>query len=142
MTAASGTTYPLSLVYTSTDAEFDNTFESDFWGDVTAGMEIPDLPDTQLALTAGFETVNGLSGSATLYSYGSTCSVASCAAGTEIDSYNVMDASLTQAINESLSVYVVAANLTDETDVIARAPKNGARAQMPRTFLVGIRYRL
>ena len=53
-----------------------------------------------------------------------------------------MDASLTQAINDSLSVYVVAANLTDETDVIARAPKNGARAQQPRTFLVGIRYRL
>tara|TARA_B110000459_G_scaffold74067_2_gene83302 strand:+ start:4309 stop:6492 length:2184 start_codon:yes stop_codon:yes gene_type:complete len=142
MTSASGTTYPLSLVYTSTDAEFENTFESDFWGDVTTGMDIPDLPDSQLALTAGFETVNGLRGSATLYSYGSTCSVASCAAGTEIDSYNVMDASLTQAINESLSVYVVAANLTDETDVIARAPKNGARAQQPRTFIVGIRYRL
>ena len=142
MTSNSGTKYPLSLTYTSTDAEFDNTFESDFWGSVTAGMEIPDLPDSQLALQAGFETENGLSGSATLYSYGSTCSVASCAAGTEIDSYNVIDASLTKAVNEAIDLYMVVANVTDETDVIARAPKNGARAQMPRSILVGIRYRL
>jgi Fe(3+) dicitrate transport protein len=142
MTSASGTTYPLSLTYTSTDAEFDNTFESDFWGSVTAGMEIPDLPDSQLALQAGFVTENGLSGSATLYSYGSTCSVASCASGTEIDSYNVIDASLTKAVNEAMDIYMVVSNVTDETDVIARAPKNGARAQMPRSILVGIRYRL
>ena len=142
MTSASGTRYPLSAVFTSTDAEFNNTFDSDFWGSVTAGMEIPDLPDSQLALQAGFETQEGLTGSATFYSYGSTCSVASCAAGTEVDSYSVIDASLTQAINESLDVYLVVSNLTDETDVIARAPKNGARAQMPRSFLVGVRYRL
>ena len=142
MASESGTKYPLSMVYTSTDASFDNTFDSDFWGSVTAGMEIPDLPDSQLALQAGFETQDGLTGSATFYSYGSTCSVASCAAGTEVDSYSVIDASLTQAINESLDVYLVVSNLTDETDVIARAPKNGARAQMPRSFLVGVRYRL
>ena len=142
MTSSSGIKYPLSAIYTSTDAEFDNTFDSDFWGSVAAGMEIPDLPDSQLALQAGFETENGLSGSATFYSYGSTCSVASCAAGTEIDSYNVIDASLTKAVNEAMDVYMVVSNVTDETDVIARAPKNGARAQMPRSILVGIRYRL
>ena len=142
MTSSSGVKYPLSAVYTSTDAEFDNTFDSDFWGSVTAGMEIPDLPDSQLALQAGFETENGLSGNATLYSYGSTCSVASCSAGTEIDSYNVIDASLTKAVNEAMDVYMVVSNVTDETDIIARAPKNGARAQMPRSILVGIRYRL
>jgi Fe(3+) dicitrate transport protein len=142
MTSASGTRYPLSAVFTSTDAEFNNTFDSDFWGSVTAGMEIPDLPDSQLALQASFETQDGLSGSATFFSYGSTCSVASCAAGTEVDSYSLIDASLTQAINESLDVYLVVSNLTDETDVVARSPKNGARAQMPRSFLVGVRYRL
>tara|TARA_B100000959_G_scaffold145401_1_gene152724 strand:+ start:5912 stop:8092 length:2181 start_codon:yes stop_codon:yes gene_type:complete len=142
MVSTSGVKYPFSVVYTSTDAEFDNTFDSDFWGSVTAGMEIPDLPDSQLALQAGFETQNGLSGNATLYSYGSTCSVASCASGTEVDSYRVIDASLTKTMNEDLDVYMVISNITDETDVIARAPKNGARAQMPRSFIVGIRYRL
>ena len=142
MASDSGTKYPLSMVYTSTDASFDNTFDSDFWGSVTSGMDIPDLPDSQLALQAGFETQSGLKGSATYYAYGSTCSVASCAAGTSIDSYNVIDASLTKMFNDQLDVYMVVENITDETDVVARAPKNGARAQKPRSFTVGVRYRL
>ena len=49
---------------------------------------------------------------------------------------------LTKAVNKAMDVYMVVSNVTDETDVIARAPKNGARAQMPRSILVGIRYRL
>ena len=142
MTSESGIKYPLSMVYTSTDASFDNTFDSDFWGSVTSGMDIPDLPDSQLALQAGFETQTGLRGSATYYSYGSTCSVASCAAETSVDSYNVIDASLTKMISDQLDVYVVVENITDETDVVARAPKNGARAQKPCSFTVGVRYRL
>jgi Fe(3+) dicitrate transport protein len=142
MTSESGIKYPLSMVYTSTDASFDNTFDSDFWGSVTSGMDIPDLPDSQLALQAGFETQTGLRGSATYYSYGSTCSVASCAAGTSVDSYNVIDASLTKMISGQLDVYVVVENITDETDIVARAPKNGARAQKPCSLTVGVRYRL
>ena len=142
MVSDSGTKYPLSMVYTSTDASFDNTFDSDFWGSVTSGMDIPDLPDSQLALQAGFETQTGLRGSATYYAYGSTCSVASCAAGTSVDSYNVIEASLTKMISDQLDVYMVVENITDETDVVARAPKNGARAQKPRSFTVGVRYRL
>ena len=142
MASDSGTKYPLSMVYTSTDASFDNTFDSDFWGSVTSGMDIPDLPDSQLALQAGFETQSGLKGSATYYAYGSTCSVASCAAGTSIDSYNVIDASLTKIMSNKLDVYMVIENITDETDVVARAPKNGARGQKPRSFTVGVRYRL
>ena len=142
MTSESGIKYPLSMVYTSTDASFDNTFDSDFWGSVTPGMDIPDLPDSQLALQAGFETQTGLRGSATYYAYGSTCSVASCAAGTSVDSYNVIDASLTKMISDQLDVYVVVENITDETDIVARAPKNGARAQKPCSFTVGVRYRL
>ena len=142
MVDESGTKYPLSMVYTSTDASFDNTFESDFWGTVASGMDIPDLPDSQLALQAGFATQTGLRGSATYYAYGSTCSVASCAAGTSVDSYNVIDASLTKLVNDQLAVYMVVENITDEIDVVARAPKNGARAQKPRSFTVGVRYRL
>ena len=142
MASESGTKYPLSMVYTSTDASFDNTFDSDFWGSVTSGMDIPDLPDSQLALQAGFETQSGLRGSATYYAYGSTCSVASCAAGTSVDSYNVIDASLTKMMSNQLDVYMVVENITDEIDVVARAPKNGARAQKPRSFSVGVRYRL
>ena len=138
----SGTTFPLSAVYTSTDATFDNTFSSSFWGDVSSGMDIPDLPDSQLTLRGGFKAQSGLSGDATLYSYGSTCSVASCASATEVDSYRVIDESLSKEMNDKLDLYMVLENVSDEEDIVARAPKNGARAQKPRSMTVGLRYRL
>ena len=142
MTSENGTIFPVSLRYTSTDAEFNSTFTSDFWGDVAAGDDLPDTPDTQLALSGGFITSNDLRGSATLYSFGSTCSVASCDSGTQIDSYKVIDFSLTKKMSEELDIYLVINNITDEEDIVARAPKNGARAQMPRSAVVGLRYRL
>ena len=137
-----GVTYPISVILTSTDASFDNTFSSSFWGDVITGMDIPDLPDSQLAIRGGFRTDSGLSGDATLYSYGSTCSVASCSSSTEIDSYRVLDVSLSKQINEKLDVYMIVENIFNEQDIIARAPKNGARAQKPRTTLFGLRLKI
>ena len=137
-----GVTYPISAVFTSTDASFDNSFSSSFWGNVTTGMDIPDLPDTQLAIRGGFRTDSGLTGDATLYSYGSTCSVASCSPGTEIDKYRVMDISLSKQINEKLDVYMIVENIFNEEDIIARAPKNGARAQKPRTTFFGLRLKI
>jgi outer membrane receptor for monomeric catechols len=102
-------------------------------------MDIPDLPDSQLAIRGGFRTDAGLSGDVTLYSYGSTCSLASCSLGTEIDSYRVTDVSLSKKINKRLNMYMNIENITDEIDVVARAPKNGARAQKPRTAIFGLR---
>ena len=137
-----GVTYPISAIYTSTDASFNNTFSSSFWGDVYAGMDIPDLPDSQLAIKGGFRTNSGFSGDATLYAYGSTCSVASCSSGTEIDSYRIVDMSLSKQINDSMDVYLIVENIFDHEDIIARAPKNGARAQKPRTAVFGLRIKL
>ena len=137
-----GVTYPISAIFTSTDASFDNTFSSSFWGDVITGTDIPDLPDSQFAIRGGFRTDSGLSGDVTLYSYGSTCSLASCSLGTEIDSYRVMDVSLSKQVNERLDIYMVVENIFNEEDIIARAPKNGARAQKPRTTLFGLRLKI
>ena len=72
------------------------------------------------ALQAGFEIQTGLRGSATYYAYGSTCSVASCGVGTLIDSYNIIDASLTKMVSDKLDIYMVVENITDEIDVVAR----------------------
>ena len=138
----SGIDYPMSITYTSTDATFDNTFSSHFWGEVTSGMDIPDLPNSQIAVRGGFVSEQGWLGDITLYSYGNTCSVASCSPGTEIDSYTVVDVSLSKQLNKDLDLYMRVENITDEKDIVARAPKNGARAQKPRSVAVGIRYRL
>ena len=142
LNSESGVDYSLSLTYTSTEATFENTFSSSFWGNVTSGMDIPDLPDSQLALRGGFLTITGWKGDATIYSYGSTCSIASCSSGTKIDSYTVLDLSLSKSISDKLELYTVIENITDERDVVARAPKNGARAQKPRTVLVGLRWKI
>ena len=133
--------FPLRLSYTSTDAEFQNTFSSSFWGDISAGMSIPDLPDSQLALSAGFDTGDGWSGAATLYAFGGTCSVASCLTGTKVDSNNSLDLSLTREINENSDIYFVMSNVADNEDIVARAPKNGARAQASRIATIGVRFR-
>ena len=138
---SSGMTFPLRLSFTSTDAEFKNTFSSSFWGDVSAGMAIPDLPETQLALSAGFDTGNGWSGTATAYSFGGTCSVASCEAGTKVDSYNTLDLTLNREISEKIDLYLTMTNLADNEDIVARAPKNGARAQASRITLIGARFK-
>ena len=136
-----GMTFPLRLSYTKTDAEFKNTFSSSFWGSVVSGMSIPDLPDTQLALSTGFDTGTGWSGAATFYAFGDTCSVAACSAGTKVDSYGQFDLSLTREVNENADVYLVVTNVSDDEDIVARAPKNGARAQAPRVAMVGVRFR-
>lgn len=138
---SSGMTFPLRLSFTSTDAEFKNTFSSSFWGDVSAGMAIPDLPETQLALSAGFDTGNGWSGTATAYSFGGTCSVASCETGTKVDSYNTLDLTLNREISEKIDLYLIMTNLADNEDIVARAPKNGARAQASRITLIGARFK-
>ena len=138
---SSGMTFPLRLSFTSTDAEFKNTFSSSFWGDVSAGMAIPDLPETQLALSAGFDTGNGWSGTATAYSFGGTCSVASCEAGNKVDSYNTLDLTLNREISEKIDLYLTMTNLADNEDIVARAPKNGARAQASRITLIGARFK-
>ena len=103
-------------------------------------LDLPDLPDSQLAISAGFEMDNGWAGDATLYSYGNTCSVADCTSGTEVDSYSVIDVSLSKEISEKVDIYLVIENITDEEDIVARAPKNGARAQKPTTTTIGVRY--
>ena len=142
LNSESGVEYSLSFTYTSTEATFENTFSSSFWGNVTSGMDIPDLPDSQLALRGGFLTITGWKGDATVYSYGSTCSIPGCSSGTKIDSYNVLDLSFSKSISDKLDLYTVMENITDERDVVARAPKNGARAQKPRTVLVGLRWKI
>lgn len=53
--AAGALTIPVDLTYTFTETEFQNSFKSglDTWGTVTAGDELPYVPENQLQLTVG-----------------------------------------------------------------------------------------
>jgi Fe(3+) dicitrate transport protein len=136
-----GARYPIAITYTSTDATFDNSFDSDYWGTVAAGDDIPYIPSSVLALSAGFLTESGWSGYMRIADHGSSCSTAVCGAYQNIEAYSYVDLTLRKRVNENLDVYGVLENATDNEDIAARAPKDGARSQKPQTFKVGFSYK-
>ena len=137
-----GVTFPMALTMSNTSAEFQTSFENgDYWGTVAAGDDIPYLPDLQLSAVIGFVTESGLSGDMRLAKYGSTCSTAQCGAFENIESYTYLDLSLRKKFSDNMNVYTVIENVSDHADIVARAPKNGARSQKPRSFKVGFTYK-
>ena len=133
--------YPIAITYTSTDSTFKNSFDSDYFGVVASGDDVPYIPSSVLAISAGFITESGWSGYIRLADHGGSCSTAACGAYEDIEAYSYMDLSLRKRVNENLDVYGVLENATDNEDIAARAPKNGARSQKPQTFKVGFSYK-
>ena len=133
--------YPIAITYTSTDATFDNSFDSDYFGVVASGDDLPYIPSSVLAISAGFITDSGWSGYMRMADHGSSCSTAACGTYENIEAYSYIDLSLRKRVNENLDVYGVLENATDNEDIAARAPKNGARSQKPQTFKIGFSYK-
>jgi len=136
-----GVSYPVGLTYTSTDATFGTSFDNgDYWGTVAAGDDVPYIPSSSMALIVGFITESGLNGSARFVSNGSSCSTASCGTYQTIDAHNFLDLSLRKSLNTNMDVYMIMENVLDSEDIVARAPKDGARSQKPATIKVGFSY--
>ena len=135
-----GVSYPISISWTSTDATFKNSSDSDYFGKVAAGDDLPYIPSKQFSIVAGFVSDSGLSGSARLVNVGSSCSLAACGVYNKIDSHSYLDLSLRKALNDSMDVYLIVENTTNREDLISRAPSEGARSQKPRTMKVGFSY--
>ena len=133
--------YPIAITYTSTDATFDNSFDSDYFGVVASGDDLPYIPSSVLAISAGFITDSGWSGYMRMADHGSSCSTAACGTYENIEAYSYIDLSLRKRVNENLDVYGVLENATDNEDIAARAPKNGARSQKPQIFKIGFSYK-
>ena len=133
-----GISYPLAVNFTSTDATFKNSSESDYFGVVAAGDDLPYIPDTQFSVVAGFISDNGMSGNARFVNVGSSCSIAACGIYNEIESHSYLDLSLRKSVNDSTNVYVILENVFDAEDLISRAPSEGARSQKPRTIKLGV----
>lgn len=134
-------TVPMGLTYTYTDAKFDTTFDDgDVWGDVEKGDKLPNLADQQVQLRIGLNHVSGFSADMNVSYYSDTCSTAACGINENIDAYTVVDIAGRYQINPQARVYAAVENVLDSEDVVARAPKNGARAQKPLTAIVGVAY--
>ena len=136
-----GVSYPVSIAYTSTDATFNNSSESDYFGVVAAGDDLPYIPSSTMSLVAGFVTDSGLSGNMRLIDVGGSCSIAACGTYNKIHAHTILDLNLRKALNDAMDVYVIVENVTDDEDIISRAPSEGARSQKPRTLKVGFSYK-
>ena len=132
--------YPISVNFTSTDATFKNSSDSDYFGTVAAGDDLPYIPDSQSSIVVGFINDSGLSGNARFVRVGGSCSLAACGVYNKIESHSYLDLNLRKALNDSMSVYLILENTLDSEDLISRAPSEGARSQKPRTMKVGFSY--
>jgi Fe(3+) dicitrate transport protein len=135
-------TLPLSIVYTYTDAVFQNSFISTFedWGTVTAGDHFPYFANNQFTFIVGLEhkkfAIN-LSGKyidemRTIPGHGEI------PVNEKTDSYFVFDASASYAMHKNIALFANATNLTDEVYVVARRPA-GLRPGMPRAINIGLK---
>ncbi len=131
---------PISISYTFTDTNFQNAFESDTWGTVEEGDELPYLPKHQLNGNIGIEK-----GGFTLNLDAYTTSAMRTVAGSgdiqdseSTDAYLRFDGSASYQINDMATVFANMRNITDVTYIVSRRPA-GLRPGLPQTFMGGIK---
>lgn len=132
---------PLSINYTYTNAEFQNTFNSSFdpWSDVVKGDELPYLPKHQINSTLGInygkvEANISISASSKMRTVAGQGSISD---SESTDSYVLTDLNLGYIISDFAKVFLDIKNLTDQTYIVAHRPA-GLRPGLPRYILGGI----
>jgi len=133
----SSASMPIAFVYTYSDAQFDSTFDSEFFGNVSAGDDIPYIPEQQMTLTVGFEQGDVRLNASVNY-VDAVCVNASCGAFEKTEDSTTLDLSANYQVNSDLSVFARLENATAEEDIVGRQPY-GARPNKARTAAMGIR---
>jgi Fe(3+) dicitrate transport protein len=136
---------PLSLAYTLTRTEFQNSFRSEdpVFGTVNKGDEIPYVPRHQINAMLGAEF-----GAASVYGNATYISGMREQAGSAplsqvlaTDSQFVLDVGVKYRLLGWLEIYGNARNLLNELDLVSRRPF-GARPNAPRMLQVGLKLKL
>ncbi len=132
---------PARLAYTYTNAEFDSSFDSDFFGLVSSGDKLPYVPEHQLSLSLGVEQENWLlrADASFMDSMTTAAGEAGLASSDKTDSYFVTDLTGEFEIRENTRLFATIENLSDEEYVVARRPA-GARPGRPITFISGVKF--
>lgn len=131
---------PLRAGYTFTDAEFRNSFSSDFeeWGTVESGAPLPYLPEhtfnVQVGLESGRWRVN-LAGN-----HIDDMATSAEAGAPRTESAFVVDLAAGYQLTRQAEVFARVENLTDEVWIASLRPA-GARPGLPRQTYVGVRIR-
>ncbi|KAA2218172.1 TonB-dependent receptor family protein [Maribacter flavus] len=135
---------PITLGYTFTDTEFQNSFgsENDIWGTVSEGDELPYLSKHQLNAAASIEYkkfevhLNGRFNGA----FRTKAGTGSIPANEKVDSNIVLDLGTKFRYNDHITITANAMNLLDERYAVARVPA-GLRPGMPFGFFGGLELR-
>ncbi len=132
--------FPVRLVYTYTDSEFKNTFTSPdpTLKDVSAGDQLPYVPEHQVTLKAAVDTNRWRV--ALAYKYVAAMRVVAGSGEPDkidrTDAQNVVDFSANYQLSRNGQVFFTIDNLLDDVVIVARKPF-GARSGKPRSFLLG-----
>ena len=132
---------PLELSWTRTSSEFAESFDSDFWGDVSKGDELPYLPENMFAVNLGLN-VDKISTNLSLKHTSemrTTAGSGSLVSGSKTDSTTIIDVGVRYDLQSNIKLSVGVNNLMDDDAVVARRPY-GARPTMPRSFSLGVDY--
>ena len=135
--------FPLSFVYTMTDANFLSSFDSEFnqWGDVEEGDELPYLPDQQGRIQVGIAGANWSTDLALRY-IGEMREVAGSGPyidGEYVQALTTIDIAAEYQFASGLSCKLIAENVTDEQEVVSRRPL-AARPNHPRMIKAGVKF--
>jgi Fe(3+) dicitrate transport protein len=134
---------PIHFNYTYTKAEFQNNFVSAFdeWGSVTAGDELPYIPEHQFFVSAGVVAPKWEVHVAGKYvdEMRTQAGSGSIPAGQGTDEHFIVDLAGEYEVFENTRVFGTVDNLFDKEYVAARRPA-GARPGKPLTALAGIKF--
>lgn len=132
---------PLKLSYTYTNAEFASTFDSDFFGDVEDGDQIPYIPEHQGYSSVGVAYEGATVNFEMYFTDSMKTAVGDVGIPSETDSYAVFNLVGAYAFHENISAFMSLDNLFDREYVVARRPA-GARPGLPFTVVGGIEVRI
>ena len=132
--------FPLSLAYTFTDAEFDSSFDSEFFGDVNEGDDLPYIARHQLYVEAGANI--GRAAATVGANYVSELrddpGSGAVAENERIDDRIVFDIAGSYALTDKFSLFARVDNVLDNQYAVSRRPF-GLRPGVPRRIVGGAR---
>ena len=140
----SGVSLPINFNYTYTKAEFQNSFVSGFdeWGSVSAGDELPYIPEHQFYISAGVVAPKWEVNIAGKYvdEMRTQAGSGSIPAGQGTDKHFIVDIAGEYEVLDNIRLFATADNIFD-TDYAASRRPAGIRPGKPLTALAGIKFK-
>ena len=130
--------FTADTTYTYTDSKFQSAFLSQFsqWGLVREGDELPYLPRHRAQMRIGIESEDWALSTALKYQaeMREEPGQQDITSGLHAEDYLTYDLTGSWFVNESVTVQVIAQNLSDEAAIVSHRPF-GARPNLPRTII-------